>query len=676
MSYTSSSNFNDEFSTSNSKKSAATPPKDTKIIRAAIHPSIGVARVGNSVNEYFIGPEVTVPILAKPNSSRDKTGALKRQAARFRIYGYNAMDEVISEITSDDADIVWNVHVANKKASWFRFMKAMDIPEAVTTNAILRNAKITNDHHHPDARHDLTLDPGIKSISGKDTQGEQYHFLVSKFAGTSVSIYLGELRTDKHGHLIFLGGRGVSDSPTNSPIYDSNDPDSFTNADGWYDDTSDGPVTANVTINGEEIPVDGAWVITTPPDYARDVVAIRTMYDLLYDTYVQAGLLPFPKQISFTKHIFPILYRLKNLQWVNKGFAAKFGYGTRYDFENKDYLDKLAKNPNPCDTYKELRLQILNSFRDPNAKNSDPLPWPWIYGDAMKKDPFANSPRQNMSLSLTQYRFLQLWADGSFVSDWNSDEEIPHVLDDVPISDQPSMLDQASLHFCLADAFHPGCELTWPMRHASMYMTPFRIKPRPDGQPEPDYGATLTQEIALQPGGPLYSQGPGDLTRWMSIPWQADTISCRSGYAPEYDPYLPTFWPAKVPNQILTKDDYNIVMNTTLPREDRIDAFLNREHWTRQIKGKGSEAMKKMVKDFPKMGVIETYPGIPTDPDFPSVMMVESLSAFEQPLPLTKYVPVEVEPKPMSESERRLRRFIDAGWESEEVANSFRDIVE
>jgi L-lysine epsilon oxidase C-terminal domain len=37
------------------------------------------------------------------------------------------------------------------------------------------------------------------------------------------------------------------------------------------------------------------------------------------------------------------------------------------------------------------------------------------------------------------------------------------------------MLDRASLEFCLADAFHPGCEMTWPMRTAGLYMAPFRI---------------------------------------------------------------------------------------------------------------------------------------------------------------------------------------------------------
>jgi len=78
------------------------------------------------------------------------------------------------------------------------------------------------------------------------------------------------------------------------------------------------------------------------------------------------------------------------------------------------------------------------------------------------------------------------------------------------------------------------------MRHASMYEAPFRIRHRPPGQPEPDYGPDLTQAIALAPGGPLYAQGPGDISRWMALPWQGDTAFCRSGYEPDYDPYVPT----------------------------------------------------------------------------------------------------------------------------------------
>ena len=40
--------------------------------------------------------------------------------------------------------------------------------------------------------------------------------------------------------------------------------------EGWYDDISDGPVTAHVklTATGDEFDAAGAWVLVAPPDYA------------------------------------------------------------------------------------------------------------------------------------------------------------------------------------------------------------------------------------------------------------------------------------------------------------------------------------------------------------------------------------------------------------------------
>ena len=39
-----------------------TPSKDQGIVRAAIHPAIGIARVGDAETEFFIGPELTAPL--------------------------------------------------------------------------------------------------------------------------------------------------------------------------------------------------------------------------------------------------------------------------------------------------------------------------------------------------------------------------------------------------------------------------------------------------------------------------------------------------------------------------------------------------------------------------------------------------------------------------------------
>jgi hypothetical protein len=62
-----------------------------------IHPAIGIARVGDSASECFVGPEApgVPPSLNRPNAPRDPSagykddqGRIKRQGARFRIYEY------------------------------------------------------------------------------------------------------------------------------------------------------------------------------------------------------------------------------------------------------------------------------------------------------------------------------------------------------------------------------------------------------------------------------------------------------------------------------------------------------------------------------------------------------------------------------------------------------------
>jgi L-Lysine epsilon oxidase N-terminal/L-lysine epsilon oxidase C-terminal domain len=593
----------------------APEPRDRKIVRAAIHPAIGVARVGNSQDGYFIGPEVVDPPPAPPGFYQDDTGALKRQAARFRVYGYNAVDEVVAELTADNADIRWSAHVANQKAAWYEFQIALDIPEASSApQSRRRNRSMVG----PD-RAGLVIDPGPRTIRGRDTSGPDYHFDTGEFLGTQV--YLGELRTDAAGRLLFLGGRGVSASHDGSPATD------FANNDGWYDDISDGPVTAEVTINGQAVPVEPAWVAVAPPNYAPDVLTVRTMYDLLYDACVEQGWLPYPDRVSFTRHVQPILHRLSVLQWVNHGFATQFGWGGRNDFLDREYLVRLASNQSQ---YAELRRQVYTMFRDLDRDGQSPVPWPWIYGDSMSLPPI--SARQHLALSPTQYRLLERWADGDFDADLDLSARPPRSLDAVPLADQPATLDEAALTLCLADAFHPGCELTWPMRHTSMYSAPFRIRHRLPDVPEPSYGTVLTPDAAVGVGGPLYAQGPGGLTRWMAVPWQTDTASCRSGYylgyGPRYDPYLPTFWPARVPNHVLTLADYQIITDPNTTPEDRQVAFERRANWYRVLTGDYLDQINQMVTDFGKLGVVETRPGSTEDPALPPEMMVESQPEF------------------------------------------------
>ena len=115
------------------------------------------------------------------------------------------------------------------------------------------------------------------------------------------------------------------------------------------------------------------------------------------------------------------------------------------------------------------------------------------------------------------------------------------------------------MEFCLADAFHPGCEMTWPMRPVDVHGA-VPLGARADWLDWSLPRAGADQQFRNIPNGPLYGQVPGGITRWMAMPWQTDTASCRSGYDKTYGPYVPTFWPARVPNRVMTKENYAVVI--------------------------------------------------------------------------------------------------------------------
>lgn len=588
--------------------------QDHQIIRASIYPGIGIARVGNSDQEYLIGPEVPHPVAKPAGGYKDRSGAIKRQAARFRIYGFNSEGQVVREITSDDADITWTVHVANKKAAWYRFEVAMDIPEA--TPVPRRNANFIGD-----ARKRLIIDPGPRSISGKNQNGVQYGFDSGEFIGEKV--YLGELRTDEAGRLVFLGGRGRSNTP-----FPRNSVYTFANNDGWHDDISDGPVSAEVIIAGRSIPVEPAWVVVAPPNYAPDITSVQTMYDVIYDT-CQGYWLTAPTTPSFTHHIYPVLHQFCETQWVNFGFYCGFGHGGPNDVHHPTSFHRLA---NKGAASGELRRQVFNMFRNPDFESIEITAWPQIYGDNMNQP--LTDPRQFLALTPTCYGFLQAWSRGDFIPDWDDNAPPPpDRIEEYPLQSQPDTLDHAAMHFCMGGPFHPGCEITWIARNPILYRAAFRIRPRAATQPEPDYGDMLTPDVANDEAGPLFGSGPGDLTRWMAVPWQTDTASCRAGYDPEYSPFLPTFWPARVPNHVLAEADYKRVVNKKLPIEERMETFNKRSSWPRFLRGAWVDQMNQMIEDFGKLGIVERRPGVSDNPAFPTTMYVESDVGFSVPVP-------------------------------------------
>ncbi|QEH38127.1 L-lysine 6-oxidase [Aquisphaera giovannonii] len=575
------------------------------IVKAVIYPPIGIARVGNSPDDYFIGPEVPDPPARPPGCYRDAEGRLKRQAARFRVYGVDARGRIVRDLTAkgSGATVRWSVKLANTKAAWYAFQLALDIPEAaMAPPTMLRNPTVAD-------RARLAITPSARRVEGPDAGPERFDD--GAFMGTPV--YLGEIRTDEEGRLVVLGGRGVSRSSDGSIAI------TFANNEGWHDDVSDGPVTAEVTLGGRTLEAVPAWVVVAPPNYGPMRKSVRTMWDLMRDVAIKAGTLAAPRRPSYSSDILPLFRRLAGLQWVNAGFASGFGWKGLTDFTDESLLKRLG-DPTPAE--QELRRVVCNAFRRFDVDAWSPAPWPWVYGDAMNIPP-PQSPREFVALTDTQLQMLKQWAAGDFEADYDAAPGPYRDIDEVPLAERGESLTRAALEFCLADAFHPGCEMTWPVRVATMYMEPFRWAHQAPDWIEPGLGSVLTADVITTPDGPFFGQVPGGITRWMAVPWQTDTASCSSGYDKSFDPYLPTFWPARVPNQVLTKENYAIVMDRSRPLDERLAAFADRTPWRNPLGSVSyTDQINNMVRGFGQLGVVEARPG-PGDAAFPAELEVE-----------------------------------------------------
>ncbi len=570
----------------------------TEIVRCVIHPAIGIARVGNSPSAYFIGPEAPGQAIAPKDGFKDADGRIKRQAARFRVYGLDKAGKVVGEVTADVGTVSWRVHLANRKAAWYQFLNAMDLGAKYAKTPGRRNATIAGS-----ARKGLVIDPGSRTISGRDIKGTKYRFDSGKFMGTAVP--LGEVRTDADGRLLVLGGFGSSASYLKKPAT------TFANNDGWHDDTSDGTVRATVTIGGKTFEAEPAVVAVTPPNYGQGLYGVVTMYDVVYDLFCRDDRFKInpPARPSFWRHIYPMLARLVDSGWVNSGVDVLFGPGSPSHLTTPGLLDQLA---NPTSEFQPLRSAYAGWFRDPADawEKQQQVKLPPFYGDAFGD--FSHLGADDLAVTPTQFRWLQQWAAGDF--DPNPAMRTrPAKLDGYPLADQPRALDEANLESCLGGPFHPGIELTWPLRVASMWKAPFRLNLLAEGtQPKMDYGATLTPAEALGMGGVVQTTAPGTLTWWLGVPWQTDEASCLSGY--EIGTYLPlpSFWAARVPNQVLSDRSYQRLLDTDLPTTQRLKHLFHRLDWLRFFGPDRLTRLNDNIARWHQLGIVAPQRG-PTD---------------------------------------------------------------
>ena len=548
---------------------------DRPVAFCSIFPKIGIARLGNS-DDYFVGPEAPGLENSPENGYKDTSGQIKRQAAKFRIYGFDDAGAVIAELTSENTkSIQWRASVANKKAAWHAFAggdKARRLFEGTLDPA---DTPPLRNNDWPSDRRTLVI-KATASVSGTKQLSAP---LEGPIYDLREPVYLGELRTDDHGRLLFLGGHGHSQPISHDTQYLLNH---YANNDGWSDDTCDGIVNADVTLSdGTSVPVRGqARVIVAPPDFAPHTDNLVTLHDVMEEAALDYDLpwhlsAPRPPKlrthVSFLDEVYPILDRIVGYQWVNERALRGHGPGKRGDFLGDALLGALANENDPKGV--TIREHILSLLRNPNLSGDDAKTqanlnfMPQLSGD--EGDTTMGEPNTWLKVTKRQYETIQLWAQNKFAG-FAGLQEVQGALskrgaslkplDELPLAEQPFALTSGAMMACVGGPFFPGIEITsisWSKRF---------------------YEAAFEVAADLE---------PGDVTKWMALPWQADFYECNTHW-----------WPAQRPDAVVSEFDYQEAVKDFPIEDDETDVralLFPRKQWDR---GVGSDRTFRPIFKF------------------------------------------------------------------------------
>ncbi|MCX4029245.1 hypothetical protein H0A36_07455 [Endozoicomonas sp. SM1973] len=507
----------------------------------SIHPSVGVARLGNSeANDFCVGPTAIggLPYDVDTNyqptgpvtSFKDECGRIRRQGQVFKLYDHGI------EITLDSpnvANIEWTVHLANKKAAWYQYSELKgNLLYGADNSYSNQHVPFRNPNVADADRQSLIIDPGPRTVSGRlqsiefDEASVPPSYLHPSFPtyangsgpenGTAVTS-LGTLKTDNQGRLIVLGGYGNAggDEPLTS----------YGGSDSWHDDIADGSVFCTITYN-DSTPSQtlSAWVIVGSPDFAPEIVNISTLNDTMFDVGVrEKNLLPdmysnggynSSYQANYQRDIEPIIKRIRAYQWVANVQSMTGFFANDFDFADNSEANK----PN--------REKYYNYFRqlDPKVGNTE-RPQEQLYSEAnggqipmMPLNSGSNSVSNDtiekfLALDATQMFLLGQWADGKFD-------------DDPSFTPYPvNPLDEASIGNCVGLPMCPGIEVTWSLQNPTIYAAPYTIAQEQGLNGYDNTGLTPSRD-ECEGGGCQ----PGDLTKRMACPWQADFFQCTIQY--------------------------------------------------------------------------------------------------------------------------------------------------
>ena len=651
-------------------------------------------------------------------------GAIKKQAQRFSIYKFDASGACCGKLSLDEVEsLEWQVDVANKKAFWYDYNNALDLSLDETNGnlsdtvaqgqvapglmAKLRNPNVVEKDYRKQLviRSQGTIDNhrrGQVILSGKFPANvdPDEHRLTDLFdIEARHNVKQGSIEFDhSDGSLLFFAGDGISRALVPSSLNTD-----FADNSNWYDDICDGRITATLTLknSAEKICLDqtenSAWIATAPPNYAPQIEPLVTLYDMVTGaSYDDASLQNIKTQFS---DVFPILYRLYRMQWVNQ---ADFADNSLND-ELKDIeFNRLLV---AGDSEKALRERIFKRFRNPiytegaqiertesgelisksrlipskdqtNIKPSPtpaPLQLPYYPGDGVD---YPGSPLQWFAIPPFMYKHLENWAAGDFsvseaeVQAAQSIESLGQFYSGVFAESPHSawLCARAALDDMYGGGFHPGVELTWPMRRKQMYainteqasvsgdinllgLREFRINATADIEAVfyRDYGRVITaDDVRKSVAGDaaakwLWQITPGDLTKWMGIPWQSDAASCQAVYT-EQDFPVPAWWAANLPVTIVPAARYEQFKQGYSPESPsseesvavaRQAQFAARQPWLQTADmgfvgyhaiGGYTNGLIAMVQQWKNMGMVMARPGTvsgkPDSDNIPEVVYV------------------------------------------------------
>jgi hypothetical protein len=369
--------------------------------------------------------------------------------------------------------------------------------------------------------------------------------------------------------------------------------------------------------------VQAGWYVTGDPGYAPQTRNIVSTWDDVYDVWVREldlvpslyahGQFQASYKPSFSDDIQPIFHGAMLQRWnTNLSSVA---------ISSHDMIGAIKPTDDPSAKIPNLKTLLRDPNSDSDKRTGAPL-MPLSLGDAEKSF---------LAVSQTQYFLL---------SQWHAKAYLP---DPGPALGPGEKLDKITLENCLGGRYSPGIEVSFPIRDTNLYIQewwqqdcgPFRINQAPL-----DYSKATADKPFLTFGYiPLQSipVEPGDISKFMSVPWHTDYNSCATHLPDPNPPSNNTLfwsWPAQRPVAVYP---------VSLCNYDAASKTWTVGQQVYSVRGSGTEtpypAQVGRFQNYPdfvdnwfKVGFVIEGPQVPTAPGkapYPANIFVEVQSKFD-----------------------------------------------